>query len=78
MTHWTQTIRRENEALKEALEAALLALRTIPQSRLDKYRNASDSDSTLAYRKAVQEVDRLALAAREEILGTLADKGVTL
>jgi hypothetical protein len=71
-------MRQENAALREALDTALLALRTIPQGRLDKYAGAVDDDNTLGYRTAVQEVDRLALAARAEILDRLAELGVSL
>jgi len=76
--HWTQTVREENAALREALDTALAALRNIPQSRFDKYAGAEDDDNTLGYRTAVQEVDRLALAARGEILDRLAELGVAL
>lgn len=76
MSHWTQELKTENAALREALETALLAMRTIPQSRFDKYANCGLSDSTIAYRKAVEEVDRLNLATIANIHDRLAEQGV--
>jgi hypothetical protein len=76
MAHWTQQLKQENKALREALDSALLAMRTIPQSRFDKYRNAGESDSAMAYRKAVEEVDRLCLATIQNIHDRLAEHGL--
>lgn len=76
--HWTKTLKAENAALREALEAALLALRTIPQSRWDKYKTAGDSEHAMAYRKAVAEVDRLGLSAISRIHDRLLGQGVYL
>lgn len=58
--HWTKELRQENERLKAALAYTQFQMRVIIQSRYDKYRNAKDSESTMAYRKAVKEIeDRL-------------------
>ena len=69
MSHWTQEMKAENKALREALEAALLALRTIPQSRLEKARRCPDQDACcdLAYVTCAQEVERLGREAVERI-----------
>jgi len=61
--HWTKELQEENERLRATVEYLRLQMRLIPQSRFDKYRNASDTDSTLAYGKCAQEVDRLCRAA---------------
>jgi hypothetical protein len=76
MTHWVKQLKAENAALRVALRKACMALRSIPQSRFDKYVGADNSDSSLGYRKAVQEVDRLNLAAITDIADGLADAGV--
>jgi len=61
--HWTKELRQENERLKNALEYLKFQLRIIPQSRLDKYANAGDGQSAMAYRKCAQEVDTRCLGA---------------
>ena len=55
--HWTQELKEENKALKEALDYLLFQMRVVVQSRFDKYRNAKDTEHSMAYRKAVQEID---------------------
>lgn len=77
VTHWTKEIKAENKALREALDAALLALRTIPQSRLDKAIRCPDQDACcdLAYVTCAQEVNRLALAEVSDINDRLAELG---
>jgi len=55
----------ENKRLQQAVDYLQGQMRVIPQSRFDKYRNASDTNETLHYRKAVQEVDRLCVSAVE-------------
>lgn len=61
--HYATRLKRENALLLENVDYLRSQLRLIPQSRFDKYRNAKDDESTLAYRKCAQEVDTLALAA---------------
>lgn len=61
--HYATKLKKENKLLRETVDYLRDQLRLIPHSRLEKYRNASDSDSTLAYRKCAQEVDRLCLSA---------------
>ena len=80
MTHWTTTMKAENKALREALGTALLALRTIPQSRLDKASRCPDQDACcdLAYRTCAQESDDRGRAAVEEINDRLAEYGALL
>jgi len=74
--HWATKLKAENEALKAALDAATLALRVIPQSRLDKYQHVPDTNEVLAYRKAVYEIDLLAQAKIAEINASLAEAGL--
>ena len=58
--HWSKELKQENERLKAALAYTQFQMRVIIQSRFDKYRNAKDTESTMAYRKAVHEIeDRL-------------------
>ena len=75
MAHWTKEIRTENKALRAALETALLALRTIPQSRLDKARRFPDQDQCcdLAYVTCAQEIDTMGRAAINSINDRLAE-----
>lgn len=78
MNHWTQELRQENVALREAINIARAALRDIPQSRLDKeatHPHANPSDG-LVYRTCAEEVSRLAEAALNEINDRLAAAGV--
>ena len=65
--HYATKLKKENARLQAALDEAISALRCVPQSRFDKYKNEILDDSTLAYRKAVQEVDRLNLEAIDRI-----------
>jgi hypothetical protein len=65
--HWTQELKNENARLKAALEYLKSQMRLIPHSRFEKYRNAKDTESTMAYRKCAQEVDRLSLAALHNV-----------
>lgn len=67
MAHWTQELKEENERLKAALEIAKTALVQVPLSRWDKYAGAGWDDSTIAYRKAVEEVRRLNDAALSQV-----------
>lgn len=53
----------ENERLRATVDYLRDQMRLIPHSRFEKYRNASDTNETLAYRKCAQEVDRLCLGA---------------
>ena len=78
MAHWTKKIKAENVALRAALDAALLALRMIPQSRLDKARRCPDQDACcdLAFITCAQEADTLGRAAITRINDTLAEAGV--
>jgi hypothetical protein len=73
--HWTQELRDENAALRQALELALLALRTIPQSRLTKAHRCPDQDPCcdLAYVTCAREVDNLGVATIQEISVLLAE-----
>jgi len=77
VSHWTQDLKTENAALRKALDTALLALRTIPQSRLDKASRCPDQDACcdLAYVTCAQEVDRLGVATVSEINDQLAEAG---
>jgi len=77
VSHWTQELKTKNEALREALDTALLALRTIPQSRLDKARRCPDQDACcdLAYVTCAQEVDRLAVETVSAVNDRLAELG---
>ena len=77
MTHWTQDLKAENAALREALGVATMALRMIPQSRLDKERGCPEGgEGGLAYIRCAEEVDRLGLAALDQINATLAEAGI--
>ena len=78
MEHWTKRVKAERDAYKKALDDAILALRLIPQSRMDKERRCPDSDPAagLAYTTCAQEVDRLGQAVAEQINDSLAKKGV--
>lgn len=78
MSHWTQELKTENSVLREALDTALLALRTIPQSRLEKAQRCPDQDPCcdLAYVTCAQEVDRLGMATVQNINDRMAEKGV--
>tara|TARA_R110000824_G_scaffold367264_1_gene556402 strand:+ start:409 stop:666 length:258 start_codon:yes stop_codon:yes gene_type:complete len=69
--HWATALKAENEALKLALSFVLQGMRTIPQGRLDKYKTAKPSDHSLAYRKAVYEIDSRLLHLRGEALAAL-------
>jgi len=73
MSHWTQELKEENARLKEALEIATQALRLIPQGRFDKYRYAKDTEHSMAYRKAVQEIDLRNLEALARISDALVN-----
>jgi len=55
--HWTKELRDENIRLKQALDYLQFQMRVVIQSRFDKYRDAKDTDHSMAYRKAVQEID---------------------
>jgi len=61
--HYATKLKIENKLLRETVQYLRDQLRLIPQSRLDKYATANDDESTLAYRKCAQEVDRLSIAA---------------
>ena len=61
--HYAMKLKRENKLLRLTVEYLRDQLRLIPHSRLDKYANEPDTDTTIAYRKCAQEVDRLALSA---------------
>jgi len=78
MSHWTKEIKAENKALRVALDAALLSLRVIPQSRLDKARRCPDGAPCcdLAYVTCAQEADALSLEAISRINDTLSEAGV--
>lgn len=56
-THWTTEMKEENKRLKAAVDYLQFQMRVIVQSRFDKYRNAKDTNETMAYRKAVNEID---------------------
>ena len=73
MSHWTQDLKTDNTNLRKALEGALLALRTIPQSRVDKARRCPDQDACCqqAYLTCAQEVDTRGQDAIREALETL-------
>jgi hypothetical protein len=77
VSHWTQELKTENAALRVALDTALLALRTIPQSRLDKAQRCPDQDACcdLAYVTCAREVDRLGVATVQDIRDRLAEAG---
>ena len=77
MSHWTQDLRTKNVALREALDTALLALRTIPQSRLDKARRCPDQDACcdLAYVTCAGEVARIGEETIRDINDRLAELG---
>lgn len=55
--HWSKELRQENERLKKALDYMQFQMRVTIQSRFDKYRNAKDTESTMAYRKCAGEID---------------------
>lgn len=70
-THWTKELREENKRLKAAVDYLQFQMRVTVQSRFDKYRNAKDTNSTLAYRKCAQEMDTLlngVISVSQEIL----------
>ena len=75
--HWTIELRRENAALREALNRALDALADIPQSRLDKARRCPDADAycDLAYVTCAQETYDRGQATRTGVLDYLAEQG---
>lgn len=69
--HWSKELRQENERLKSALDYLRFQMHVIPYSRFVKYRDAKDTDSTMAYRKCTTEVDTLCQGANrvsQEIL----------
>ena len=70
--HYATKLKSENKRLHAALQHAIDALRCIPQSRFDKYSRAELNDSTIAYRKAVEEID---LRNREAVqqIGCIVD-----
>ena len=55
--HYATKLKIENANLRAALQCAIDALRCIPQTRLDKYAGCPNSEHTMAYRKAVYEID---------------------
>jgi predicted ATPase len=65
--HYATKLKRENKALNEALDFLQFQMRVIVQSRFDKYVNAKDSESTMAYRKAVGEIDLRLQNANETV-----------
>ena len=76
--HWTQAIRRENEALREALKTALCALTDIPQSRLDKERifPHDSGEAGMAYRTCAEESMTRAREAVSAVASILVEAGV--
>lgn len=65
--HYATRLKLRIARLEAALEVATDALRTIPQSRFDKYANCGQSEHSMAYRKAVGEI---ALRNREAVTRT--------
>lgn len=69
--HWTKELREENRKLKAALDYLRFQMRVTVQSRFDKYQHAKASETTMAYRKAVTEIDNRvnsAICVSQEIL----------
>lgn len=69
--HWTKELREDNRKLKASLAYLRFQMRVIVQSRFDKYRNAKDSETTMAYRKCATEIDNRvnsAICVSQEIL----------
>jgi hypothetical protein len=77
MSHWTQDLKRENEALRKALDWAMVALLDIPRSRLEKEQKFphQDAECGLAYKTCAEESLHRGRERHSAILDFLAANG---